>query len=114
CQFAFLDELFDEGMVHAGGHVPINRAHVVAGLILTHLVEIHALALEDAVVLAGERFADEPVRADFNLSDFFENFAGNHRNAERATWNAESRGAQSPRLRFGAPSRRTFLRESRG
>src|SRR5439155_22596205 len=72
----------------------------------------HALALEDGMVLAGERFADEPVRANLDLADFFENFAGNHRNAERGIRSAESRGARPPPLPFGAPSRRTFRRRT--
>ena len=56
-QLAFLDELLDERMVHPRGDVPVNRAHLVAGLVFAHLVEVHPLALEDAVVLAGERLA---------------------------------------------------------
>src|SRR5207247_1051453 len=57
-----------------------------------------------------ERLAHGPVRANFDLADFFENVAGNHTNAERGTRSAESRGARPPRLPFGAPSRRTFRR----
>ena len=58
-EFAFLDELLDERMVHPRGDVPVNRAHVVAGLVFAHLVEVHALALEDGMVLARERFGHE-------------------------------------------------------
>ena len=77
-QFAFLDEFLDERMVHPRGDVPVNRAHVVTGLVFAHLVEVHALALEDAMVLARERLGHEPVRAELDLPDFFENLAGNH------------------------------------
>jgi hypothetical protein len=55
-QFALLDEFFDERMVHARGDVPINGADVIAGLVFPDLVEIHALALEDAVVLPRRAF----------------------------------------------------------
>ena len=77
-EFAFLDELLDERMVHPRGDVPVNRAHVVAGLVFAHLVEVHALALEDGMVLARERFGHDAVRAQLDLPDFFENLAGNH------------------------------------
>jgi hypothetical protein len=30
------------------------------------------------MVLAGERFADEPVGAQLDLADFFEDLAGDH------------------------------------
>ncbi len=52
-QFAFFDEFFDERMVHAGGDVPIDGADFVAGLIFADFLEVHALALEDAVILAA-------------------------------------------------------------
>ena len=77
-EFAFLDELLDERMIHPRGDVPVNRAHVVAGLVFAHLVEVHALALEDGMVLARERFGHDAVRAQLDLPDFFENLAGNH------------------------------------
>jgi hypothetical protein len=76
-EFAFLDELLDERMVHPRGDVPVNRAHVVAGLVFAHLVEVHALALEDGMILARERFGHDAVRAQLDLPDFFENLAGN-------------------------------------
>ncbi len=58
------------GVVHARGDVPVNRAHVVAGLVFAHLVEVHALALEDGMVLARERFVHDAVRAQLDLPDF--------------------------------------------
>ena len=77
-ELALLDELLDERMVHARGDVPVNRAHVVAGLVFAYLVEVHTLALEDGMVLARERFGHDAVRAQLDLPDFFKNLAGNH------------------------------------
>ena len=90
-EFAFLDEFFDEGMVHPRGDIPVDGAHVVAGLVFAHLVEVHALAFEHAVVLARERLGHEAVGANLDLADFFEDFAGDHweGNAEGGMANGE-------------------------
>src|SRR5471032_2860984 len=45
-EFAFLDKLLNERMIHPRGDVPVNRPHVVAGLIFAHLVEVHAWPLK--------------------------------------------------------------------
>jgi len=66
-------------MVHPRGDVPIDSAHFVAGLVLAHLVEIHALAFEHTMVLAGQGLAHQPISAQFDLPDFFENLARDHR-----------------------------------
>ena len=59
---------------HPRGHIPINRANFVAGLIFAHFFEIHPASLEDAVVIAGEGGLDEALCLDFECADFFENF----------------------------------------
>ena len=75
-------------MIHAGGNIPIDGAHFITGLILTHFFEIHPLPFENAMVLAGESFANEPVGANFDLADFFKNFARNHGRSILSTpWN---------------------------
>ena len=40
-------------------HVPVDGAHLVAGLIEPHLGELHPAPLEDALVLAGEEVRHE-------------------------------------------------------
>jgi glutathione S-transferase len=42
------------------------------------------------VVLAGERFADEPVGAQLDLADFFEDVAGDHTKGEVGSVQCES------------------------
>jgi len=65
-------------MVHPRGDVPVDRAHVVAGLIFADLVEVDALPLEDAVVLAPERLGDETAGSQLDQPDLFEQFARDH------------------------------------
>ncbi|MPN01076.1 hypothetical protein SDC9_148276 [bioreactor metagenome] len=71
-------KLLDERMVHPGGDIPVNGTDLVPGLILAHLVKVHSLALEHAVILSRQRFTDQAVGANFNLPDFLENLAWNH------------------------------------
>src|SRR5579883_990964 len=65
-------------MVHPRRNVPVNRAHFVSRLVFADFLEIHPLALKNAVVLAGERFRHQPIRADLDLPDFFKDLSGNH------------------------------------
>jgi hypothetical protein len=63
------------------GDVPVDRADVVARLIEPHLGELHAAALEDALVLSGEQIGHQVARADLDLADGSELLAGQHRAA---------------------------------
>jgi hypothetical protein len=65
-QLALLDVPLHEGSPHARGDVPIDRAHLVAGLVLAHLGELHPLTLEYRAVLAREDGVDEPARAELD------------------------------------------------
>ena len=77
-QFAFLDELLYERMVHPRRDVPIDGPDIISRLVLAHLVEVHPLALKDAMVLPGQRLAHQPVSPNLDLPDLFEDLAGNH------------------------------------
>ena len=49
--------------------VPVDGADVVAGLVLAHLGERDAAALEDRVVLPGHAVAHQPLGDDLDLAD---------------------------------------------
>src|SRR5439155_16424441 len=74
-QFAFLDEALDERMAHAGGHVPVDGADVVAGLVFADLLEGDAAALEGAVVFAAEQILDRPAGLELRAADLADDFA---------------------------------------
>ena len=76
-QLARLDVALDIGLVHARGHIPVNRAHVVAGLVGAHLVELHARALEDRVIVTRKLVGDQMACAQLNLADARHEFGGN-------------------------------------
>ena len=61
-QLAFLGEFFHIGVPHARGDIPVNGADLIAGLVFTNLLEVHAPALENAPVLARERCFNERAR----------------------------------------------------
>ena len=75
-QLAFLDVALDERMAHAGGDVPVDGADVVAGLVLADLLEGHAAALEDAVILAAEQVLDGPASTELKTADLLDNLRG--------------------------------------
>ena len=65
-------------MIHPRRDVPIDGPDIISRLVFAHLVEIHPLALEDAVILARQRLAHEAVGANLNLPDLLEDLARNH------------------------------------
>ena len=75
---ALFDEDLHEGVVHARGDVPVDRADVVAGLVRAHLAEREALALEDGLVRARELLVGEPRRVDLDGPQRCEELPGNH------------------------------------
>src|SRR3546814_20493140 len=43
------------GLLGTGGHAPVNGAHIVAGLVDPHLIEVHAASAQLGVVQADPR-----------------------------------------------------------
>src|SRR5262249_51663275 len=74
-ELAFFDELLHKGTARARGHVPVDRAHFVAGQVFADGVKAHPTAFEDAVVMAGERIGNETPGANLNLANLLEYFA---------------------------------------
>ena len=66
-EFAFLNVLLNEWLVQPGSDVPVDVTHLVAGLIFPDVIEVHALTLEDTLVLADHQIADQPAGADLDL-----------------------------------------------
>src|SRR5262249_16252010 len=83
-QLALLDEALDEGVAHARGDVPVDSADVVAGLVLAHLLEGDAAALEDAAVLAAEQVLDGAARPQLQTADLANHFAWQHNSTSTA------------------------------
>ncbi len=71
----FLAVGFQEGAIHAGRHVPVDRADVVAGLVFAHLGKIDPGAFEKGVVGAGHGVVDIAPAANFHLADAPQDFA---------------------------------------
>ena len=90
-QLAFLDEALDERMAHAGGDVPVDGADVVAGLILAHLLEGDAGALEDGVIFAAEQILDGAAGLQLQAADLTNDFTRQHDLSSVARAETESR-----------------------
>jgi hypothetical protein len=67
--------LFDIRMTDTRGHVPVDVAHVVTGLVFPNFGELHALSAEDGLVLTAECGIDQAASAQFDEFDLAENFA---------------------------------------
>ncbi len=77
-QLPLLLEDLDEGVVEAGGDVPVDRPDVVAVLVLPHLGELHPAPLEDAVVFPGEDLVDDAPGLDLDLPDLLQQLSSVH------------------------------------
>src|SRR5262249_22218157 len=77
-QLALLDEALDERMAVACGHVPIDGANVVAGLILADLLKCDASALEDAMIFAAEQVFDRAACPQLKAANLADDFAREH------------------------------------
>ena len=60
------------------GDVPVDRAHVVAGVVLAHLGELHAAALEHRVIGAADPGLEDHPGADLDAPDLGERLAIEH------------------------------------
>ncbi len=76
CELALFGELFHKGHAEARGHIPIDRANLVARLILADFVEIHPAPLEDAVIIPRKNRLHQPAGLDLERADFGEDFGG--------------------------------------
>src|ERR1035437_2011540 len=76
-QLALLDVALDEETAHPRAHVPVDRAHFVAGLVFAHLGELHALPLEHGVVLADEARVHQAARTQLDALDLAQDLRRN-------------------------------------
>ena len=78
-ELALLDVALDERTAHAGRHIPVDRADLIAGLIFADFGELHPLPLEERAILTGEARIDQPPRAHFNAAHLPEHLGRCHR-----------------------------------
>ena len=74
-QLPFLFKNLDMGLTASGGNVPVDIAHIVADLVLTHFTERHTPSLERAMVLSGKDIVAQTARLDFDPTHLFQNIA---------------------------------------
>ena len=67
--FAFFDELFDVRRAGSGGHVPVNRAHVIAGHVFANFAEFHTVPFEGTVVSSGHHGVERAAHRKFNAAN---------------------------------------------
>ena len=101
-ELALLDVAFHVRTLHAGCDVPIDAAHLVAGLILPHLGELHPLSLEDGAILAAEQRVNESARAQLEQLDLLQHFRWNGRGARGGMRGAGSGKRERGRGKRGA------------
>ena len=77
-EFALLAEGFDVGVLGPRGDIPVDAAHVIAGEVFAHFLELHAGAFEGAVVLTGEDRSDDMTGTDFDGPYFPQQLLGKH------------------------------------
>ena len=70
CYTKLLRVLLHVGVAGARRHVPVDRADLVARLVLAHLAELHALAPERAGELAREHLVHVAAHPQLELADF--------------------------------------------
>jgi hypothetical protein len=77
-QLALLVVALDERDAHPGGHVPVDRADVVARHIGPDLVELHAAPAEDREVGAREDVRHLAAGLDLDASDLVDDLRREH------------------------------------
>ena len=77
-QFALLDVALDERVAGSRGDVPVDRPHIVAGLVFADLLERQPRPLERGVILAAQERLHEPPGTEVEPADLPEHIGGKH------------------------------------